>query len=262
MKSIAVSTFFFSELFLAGTAVAADVYAPLAPEIATVQSESGWSFSFAPYFWAAGLSGTTSQFGLPTIDIDSSFSDIWDNLDFATMAIGEARYDRYGIFGDIIYTKLSNSAATPRGIVASSVDVSSKTFIGTFGASYSVLQSDAGHLDVVGGVRVWSVDTDLSFNGGILNGASRSDGATWVDGVVGFRGDQFITSHLYLAGWGLVGGGGANFDWDIAGGLGYRFNDRVSALMGYRALGVDYSNNGFVFDVVQQGPIFGLSMHF
>ncbi|RVD53740.1 MAG: hypothetical protein EOS30_21505 [Mesorhizobium sp.] len=44
--------------------------------------------------------------------------------------------------------------------------------------------------------------------------------------------------------------------------LGYRFNERFSALAGYRALGVNYSNNGFEFDVVQQGPIMGLVMHF
>jgi hypothetical protein len=51
---------------------------------------------------------------------------------------------------------------------------------------------------------------------------------------------------------GLVGGGGANVDWDVAGGIGYSFNAKVSAVAGYRALGVDYSNDGFVFDVVQR----------
>jgi hypothetical protein len=65
-----------------------------------------------------------------------------------------------------------------------------------------------------------------------------------------------------LTGWGLVGGGGANVDWDVAGGIGYEFNKTVSAVLGYRALGVDYSSDGFVFDVVQQGPILGVVMHF
>lgn len=109
---------------------------------------------------------------------------------------------------------------------------------------------------------MWSVDTDISFNGGILDGISRSDGATWADAVAGLRGNYAITPEVYLTGWGLVGAGGADIDWDVAGAIGYRFNDRISAVAGYRALGVDYSNDGFVFDVVQQGPILGMVVRF
>lgn len=49
---------------------------------------------------------------------------------------------------------------------------------------------------------------------------------------------------------------------NVAAALGYRFNERFSAVAGYRALGVNYRNDGFVFDVVKQGPIIGLVMHF
>ena len=44
--------------------------------------------------------------------------------------------------------------------------------------------------------------------------------------------------------------------------IGYQFNDTVSAVAGYRALGVNYRNDGFVFDTVQQGPILGLTVKF
>ena len=179
------------------------------------------------------------------------------------MAIGEARKGPYSFFGDIMYVKVSGAAGTPKGILASSVDVSAETFAGLFGAGYSLFQGSSGHLDVVGGVRVWSVDTDLSFSGGILDGVSKSDGATWVDAMVGLRGDYSITDSIYLIGWGLIGAGGADLDWDVAAGLGYRFNDRISSVLGYRALGVDYDNDdGFVFDVVQHGPILGLVVRF
>jgi predicted S18 family serine protease len=46
------------------------------------------------------------------------------------------------------------------------------------------------------------------------------------------------------------------------GGAGYQFNERVSAVVGYRAAGVDYKNDGFVYDVVQQGPILGVTFRF
>jgi hypothetical protein len=194
--------------------------------------------------------------------VDASFSDIFDHLDFGAMAIGEARYGRYSIFGDIMYTKISGSTGTPRGILASSVEVSTETFAGLIGAGYALLEDTSGRLEIVGGVRVWSVDTEISFSGGILDGISRNDGSTWVDAMAGLRGNYAITPEIYLTGWGLVGAGGADIDWDVAGAVGYRFTDKISAVAGYRALGVDYSEDGFVFDVVQQGPILGMVVRF
>jgi len=235
---------------------------PLAPEAKTVETRSGWEFTVAPYFWAAGISGNVRQFGLPEVDIDADFGDIWNNLDFAFMATGEARYDRYSIVGDVFYIKLGVDAHTPRRILAESVGVTSETFAGLLGVGYAVLEDQNGHLDVFGGVKVWSVETDISFNGGLLAGVEREDGATWVDAVAGLRGNYFFTPEFYATGWGLVGGGGAEVDWDVGLGLGYKFSDTISAMAGYRGVGVNYDDDGFVFDVVLQGPIIGVTFHF
>jgi hypothetical protein len=75
-------------------------------------------------------------------------------------------------------------------------------------------------LDVVAGVRLWSVGTTLSFNGGRLDGRDADDKATWVDGMVGLRGKYFMTPEWYLSGWALAGAGGADVDWDVAGVVG------------------------------------------
>jgi hypothetical protein len=101
-----------------------------------------------------------------------------------------------------------------------------------------------------------------SFSGGLLGGVEREDSATWLDRMVGLRGRYSFTPEFYLTGWGLVGGGGADIDWDVALGIGYEFNERISAIAGYRALGVDYSDDGFIFDAVQQGPILGVALKF
>lgn len=192
----------------------------MAPDLNTTEKH-GWTFAVSPYFWAAGLSGDIAQFGSPTVHIDPSFSDVLDHLDFAAMAIAEARYERYSIIGDIMYTKISSDAVTtPRGILTGSVDVSSETFAALMGAGYTVLQNDRGNLDLDAGARVWHVNTDISFSGGILDGREISDGATWVDGLAGLRGKNSITDKVYFTGWGLVGGGGASVDWDVGGGIG------------------------------------------
>ena len=55
----------------------------------------------------------------------------------------------------------------------------------------------------------------------------------------------------------MIGGFGAGSQlmWDLMGGAGYKFNDTFSLFAGYRAVSVDYSDNGFVYDVVEKGPI-------
>ncbi len=248
--------------FPAAPAHAADIVTPVTPETMQIEA-NGWTFAFSPYFWAAGLSGDVSQFGIPgTVHLSPDFGDILNNLDFAVMAIGEARYDRYSFFGDVIYTKLSIDSGTPRGILADSVDLTSQTFAGLFGAGYSVFQDGNSHLDVVGGVRVWDVRTEVSFGGGVLDGRVFSDGKTWVDAMVGLRARYDFNDNFYLTGWGMIGAGGAKMDWDVAAGLGYQFNETWSAVVGYRALGVDYDRDGFVFDAVQHGPIMGLVVRF
>ncbi|MBV5325303.1 MAG: hypothetical protein J0626_08570, partial [Rhodospirillaceae bacterium] len=74
-----------------------------------------WQFSVTPYFWAAGLSGKTSQSRSPVIDIHAGFDKLFDNLDFGAMLIGDARKGRYSVFGDLIYTKIGTQGDTPRG---------------------------------------------------------------------------------------------------------------------------------------------------
>ncbi|SFU22637.1 hypothetical protein SAMN05518861_1383 [Mesorhizobium sp. YR577] len=101
----------------------------------------------SPYFWAAGMSGDIPQFGAPaTVHISQDFGDILKVLDFAAMAIGEARYDRFSIFGDVMYTKLSSGGDTPAGVIADSVDVTSETFAGLPGVGYSIMQDDRSNL--------------------------------------------------------------------------------------------------------------------
>ena len=260
-KSIALATVLATGLLAAVPARAADIYSAMAPEVNQTERE-GWTFAVSPYFWAAGMSGDTGVFGLPPVHSDLRFEDILKELDFAAMVIGEARYERYSIFADLMYSKISDGNATPRGIIARSVDVESETFAGLIGGGYSVLESDKGNLDLVGAARLWYSNTEIDFQGGILDGVNRSDSATWVDGLAGVRGRFDMTDNVYLIGWGLVGAGQADLDWDVAGGIGYKFNDKFSAVAGYRALGVDYSNDGFVYDIVEQGPILGAVFHF
>ena len=242
-------------------AVAADMMNPLKPGVQPVEA-NGWSLSLFPYLWLAGISGDVAQFGSPTINIDRSFGDILNDLDVGGMMMGEARYGQVSIVGDLVYTQISTKRHTRHGIAARSVDVTSKTFTAFLGAGYSLVENQPLNLDIVGGARVWHVDTEIDIDGGLFNDFSAKDGATWVDAMAGLRFNYSITSELYLTGWSFVGAGGSDLGWDVAGAVGYKFNENFSMLAGYRSLGVDYNNDGYVFNIVQSGPILGFSARF
>ncbi len=226
------------------------------------ETAPGWSFAAAPYFWMAGLSGDVAQFGAPPVNVDVKFSDILDSLDFSFMAVAEARYGRFSLSSDFLFLKITSSKATPLGIIANSVQLGNSTMEFTALAGYALIDEPGGRLDVVAGGRIWSVDSTISFAGGILNGLWRQDSATWIDAMGGLKGRANLTENFYLTGWALGGGGSSDSAWDLMGGIGYDFTDRFSAVLGYRAAAVDYQDGPFVFDVTMQGPILGAVFRF
>lgn len=242
-------------------AMAADLLPVTAPQPVPV-SATGWTFSFSPYFWAAGIRGKSQVFGLPTVDVSQDFGDILSDLDFAFMAAGDARYDRYSFFTDMSYVRISTDAATPRGILADNVSLKSVTFTAMLGAAYTVYEDRQTRFDVLAGARYWHAETTISLNGGLIGGLSRSDEGNWVDGLAGVKGSYSFTDTAYITGWGMIGAGGADLDWDVLGAIGYKFNDTISAEAGYRAQGVNYSNDGFTYDMIQHGPILGVTIRF
>lgn len=243
-------------------AASAEDIAPLVAPQPKAEDPDRWTFSISPYFWAAGITGDTAVFGLPKVHSDETFGDILADIDFGFMMAGEARYGPYSIVVDMTYARITTDSATPKGVFADEVDLKSETFTTMLGLGYTVLEDEKGRLEVIGGVKLWSVETTISFNGGPLDDVSNRDSATWVDAMVGVRAVYSITPTVYLTGWGLIGAGGADIDWDVMGGVGYKWNDSISAFLGYRALGVNYSNDSLTNDIVEHGPILGAVFHF
>jgi len=247
---------------LAGEAIAADAALPeLPPEL---PQEAGWTFAVAPYLWMAGMEGSIAQFGVQPVEVDASFGDILENFDIGAMAVAEAHNGQFGVAMDFQYVKLSAEADTPRGLAAESIAVESQTLTALLAGEYRVFESDGASIDLMAGGRLWSVETDIDPQGGLLGDQFFSDGDTWVDPIVGARGRADISENFYLTGWGMIGGFGvsSDFTWDVMGALGYEVTDKISVVGGYRAMGVDYSDGDFVFDVVQHGPVLGAVFRF
>jgi hypothetical protein len=239
----------------ASLATAADLVSPPEPE-------SEWIFTVAPYAWLAGIDGNVAAFGAPEVEVDLSIGDVLDHFDIGVMGVAEARNGRFSFGADLLWVKLSAQEDTPFGILFRDVELTAEMLVLTGIGAYSLVYEEGGNLDIFAGARLWSVKTELNFNGALLDDRSFDDDATWVDAVVGLKGRFNLSEQFYVTGWGMIGAGESDFMWDVMGGIGFSFSDSFSTVAGYRALSVDYSDDSFVYDVVQDGPILGFVFRF
>ena len=230
----------------------------------TGQAANDWTFSVSPYLWAAGIKGTTGTLpGLPAAEVDESFSDIFNDLQFSGMLFYSARKGRFGISGDLQYTQTlaKDDALSP---LFAGEELRSKSFVVSALGEYLLYDDSRSVLRLSGGARLWSVDTELKLSTGLLPGTRIKGDKTWVDPVIGLSGVLDLGPKVFLRGWGFVGGFGVGSDFtaDLFGGVGYRITDSISSTLGYRWVKVDYDSNDFTYDVRQQGIATCLSFSF
>lgn len=221
-----------------------------------------WEFQISPYFWLASLHGTGGV-GNRTTQVDESFSDIFHSLDFALMGVFEARKGKFVILTDMEYVAVSDDKATP-GPFFSDVNAKFKTFIFNPEVGYRVFANpEKGQsIDVLGGIRVWHVSTELNFGAGILPATQVQGSRNWVDGLAGLRGKTALTPKLFVTGEFDLGGGGSNFTWHLFAGGGYNVTPKIALIGGYRVLDVNYNKDNFIYDMNQRGPIIGVGFKF
>jgi hypothetical protein len=78
----------------------------------------------------------------------------------------------------------------------------------------------------------------------------------WFDPYVGLRARYNFNKTVYSAVRGEIGGFGVGADlmWEVEGVIGINLTHCIFTEIGYRALGADFEDNNFVFDVVLHGP--------
>ncbi len=254
---------------LAGTASAADLEPspPAAPVVAAapVADADALVVTGTFYLWATKLSGTTSTLPpLPPTHVDLSFRDVLEDLDGGIMGAIELRKNRWIVIGDLMLTQVSPDGTLP-GPYASKVEVVSRSLTLEGAVLYRLYESDALNVDAGGGVRYWHLDNSLTIEPGLLpNGFSMSEMEDWADPLVVGRIQARLGGPWSLTLTGDIGGFGVGSQstWQVIGTVNYQWNDKLSLRAGYRALSVDYENGSFLYDVVMQGPVFGVAYRF
>lgn len=217
--------------------------------------------------WLAGRAeGTLSTFpNVPAVDVDIDFwDDILGNINGAVFLAGEARKGSFGAIMDIAYTDIELEQNTP-GSYFSSLSSRTKSWMVTGGGYYRMIERSRSFLDLLAGVRYWSVESTLELKSGILPGGDVTNTKSWIDPAVGAKGLMPFGDTDFFVSGALIGGGfgaGSDFMWDTYVNFGYNWTENIATTIGYRYLSVDYDRDGFVYDVEQHGPTLALSWRF
>ena len=240
-------------------------------------SSNDWRFEFNSWLWMVGFNGDISARDRTT-DVSASFSDVLDASDsiFAISGRLEVGYGRFAGFVDGLYSDLGADDQTgPLGL--SDIEITLEQTIIDFGVMYRVCEwkrSGAGAdnprdmtLDLYAGARFNSMEITID----PANLPARSATQDWFDPIVGMKFGIPLSARWHFKVNGDVGGFGveSDFTWSTTAVFGFDFSLfglPASVLAGYRAIGWDYSTGSgadeFAYDMIQHGPILGLSIRF
>lgn len=228
-------------------------------------SEAGRDFRFSPYVWFAGLKGDMGTVPPASVPVDVSAVDAAKDTRLSFMALLEAKKGKHGVLVDFIYTDVrSEEDLIPSlNLVLQS---KTKTALATLAYQHTVVEAEPFAVDLFAGLRGWSIDSVLQFGGGagLLAGRRIENDETWIDPVLGVKVRVPISKGFYASGGAGTGGFGvgSDFFYDVSLNAGYQWNEAVGTVIGYRIFGVDYENDGYIYDVVQQGWQLGLTWAF
>ncbi len=236
----------------------------LADSSTSVSSDdSGWSFSMAPYAWVTAISGETGVKGV-SADIDLSMGDVLEDLNGALMFSLNARHGRWTIITDFLWAQLEDSTPTPKGELFTRAKLTLNEIIWTQALGYSVVQCEDASLDLLGGFRLMSLNTELELDGGLLASRDFSDTETWIDPIIGVRGQIALNDDFFFRMMGDIGGFNAasSLTWQALAAFGYHVGEQTSLGAGYRALSYDYDRDSFKYDATMYGPFLGAEFRF
>jgi hypothetical protein len=160
-------SFFAGALFAAVGSVAAGPVELASKEAAppTITQNEPWHFTIAAPGWMPGMDGTVGLHGIDA-NVDIDFGDILRHLDMIFAGRVEASKGPFGIFGELIYMSLSDSADVNRLI--NKVDVRVDQYLVDGALSWRVIDKLHGSLDLVAGTHYTNLYERLGLQGNSL----------------------------------------------------------------------------------------------
>lgn len=261
--------------------------AALAPAASRAETPDEWHYGATIYAWLPDMGGSTKfPEGSGGSSVEITASDILNALNFAFMGTFNAQKGRWGIFTDVNYLDLSDSAKRSRDLTVGGRDlplgITAKADLGITGwlwttvGSYRVVDKPDYAMDLVAGVRLLNLAEDLKWNlsadlpdppiGDPPNigrkGSSHVSDNYW-DGIVGVKGRATFGAEKkwFVPYYVDIGTGNSDLTWLGMIGAGYSF-DWGDVLGVWRYVDYEFSSNDPIQDLYFNGPAFGVTFHF
>lgn len=236
-----------------------------------------WDLAVFAYVWAAGVKAETET-PIGNVEVDEDFVDILRDLELGAMGFVDARWRRFVLVFDGVYTKVGDASDVLGGLAR--VDQDLTQVVLDTKAGFRVLDvaapwadgssPDGPRLigDLLAGARYWYNGFDVDVE--LANGVDRkfSPSRDWVDPLVGLRVGAGITRTVNVSFIGDVGGfdvgNSSELTWMVMPSLNWRPWQRVSFHVGYKHLHVDRErpSTGNEFGYTMSGPFLGAGFHF
>ncbi len=181
-----------------------------------------------------------------------------EDLDAAFFVTALARRGDLVLLGDLTYSAASREGLVPPGAPARG-EVTMRSLTLAAGKRFDAGGGTA--VDVLGGLRAWSVDGLVAVPAAAV---SLAPGAEFVDPILALRVNTPLSDRWSLLGYADLGGFGlgSDFTWQLAVTANYQVSDRVFLSLGWRQLHLDYSDDGTEFDGSMGGPLVGATLTF
>lgn len=270
----------------------------MAPPESMAAPASKWTYQFTPYGWVPWVQGDATIRGR-RFNVYASPVNVLEDLDFAWMSYMQAKNGALTLFADVIYGDLSSSGSLVasrnfnggNATLGAALSASYRFWIVEAGGMYEVMRWRTAHgarapdtvLEMLAGGRYWhqELDVDLALSGttninGLTVSGNRaiasSGGVSWVDPFIGARMRWQPAPGEEVSLRGDIGGFGAGskFSWQALAAYNWRLCTQgaltLDGYVAYRALAVDYAQGSgtdrYVFDVIQHGPVVGVTGRF
>jgi len=256
MKKIIISALSCFTLAMAGVDIAS-----IEPKINIPEPTSSWEQTLSIYGWLPSFGGKL-KYTIPDDGGGDAEVDWLDKIDMFLMANYEVRKDKWSFLFDMIYLDMSDSQQTT--IIGNLVPVTSEEeltgWLLSFYGGYNIQQNNNLTLDVIAGLRYFSLDLDIDGTFGSLP-FSISPSTELYDMVVGIKGKADLNENWYLPYLFDIGGGDSDLTWQASAGVGYRF-DWGDLLLTYRYVYYDKGNENLIQELDMYGPKVGVVFHF
>ena len=231
-----------------------------APRISAGES---WQTSGGLYLWGAGIKGDVAVLPRESpAEVDASFSDIIEVLQFTLLGSLEFRRNEWAVTTEFFYFNLALDDIETPGPNFDDADIDIK--YGSVGLAISrrFMLGDTS-VDPLIGYRHWGVSNELDLSAGTMPARSADGSENWNDLVLGLRLRTPVSRRWHLSGYfSSAVAGDSDSMFDFYAGANYKLDESQEIIIGYRHHVVDFEKGNFLLDVALSGPLIGINFGF